>query len=214
MAYYGTGYYGTGSSGMFSQAIFTLQQAGIVDVIIPFILVFTIVFAVLQKTKILGEDTETKRPKKNFNAVIALVMGLAVVIPHVTGTYPTPESDVVNIINQALPNVSVVLIAIMMMLLIIGVFGGDVKFANTSLAGWAVIFAIVATAWIFGAAAGWYQLPYYLSFLMDYNTQALIVIILVFAVLIWFITKEDKPKDSKKPTGIEELAKIIGYKKE
>jgi len=72
-------------------------------------LVFTIVFATLQKTKILGED-ENKKPRKNFNAVIALVMGLAVVIPHVIGSYP-PDGDVVNIINNALPNVSVVLVA-------------------------------------------------------------------------------------------------------
>jgi membrane protease YdiL (CAAX protease family) len=216
MAYYGTGYYGSGSGGIFAQGIFKLQEMGIADVILPFILVFTIVFAVMQKTKILGTEkvgTEDK-PRKNFNAVIALVMALAVIIPHVTGTYPSPESDVVNIMNQALPNVSVVLIAVIMMLLIIGVFGGDVSIAKTSLAGWAVVFSVLATIFIFGSAANWYNLPNWLYFLNDSDTQALIVIILVFAILIWFITKEDKPKDPKKYGGIEDLGRIMGYKKD
>jgi hypothetical protein len=181
---------------------------GVLDVILPFILVFTIVFATLQKTKILGED-ENKKPRKNFNAVIALVMGLAVVIPHVIGSYP-PDGDVVNIINNALPNVSVVLVAVIMLLLIIGVFGSKVDVAGSSLAGWAVVFAVIATLVIFANAANWFILPGWLDFLNDTETQSLIVVILVFAIIIWFVTKEDKPKDQKKPGTIEELGKILG----
>jgi hypothetical protein len=207
MAFYNTGYYygsGSGSSGFLAQGIYKLQEIGIVDVILPFILIFTIVFAVLQKTKILGHDeTPEKRPKKNFNAVISLVMALAVVIPHVTGTYPTPESDVVNIINMALPNVSVVLIAVVMMLLMIGVFGGGVDFAKSRLAGWAVGFAILATVFIFGTAAYWWELPVWMNFLYDSDTQALIIILLVFGALIMFITSDDKPKNPKEYSTIK-----------
>jgi len=215
MAYYGTGYYGSGSNGILAQGIFRLQEIGIMDVILPFILIFTIVFAILQKTKILGhDDTPEKKPKKNFNAVIALVMGLAVVVPHITGTYPTPESDIVNIVNTALPNVSVVLIAVVMMLLMIGVFGGGVDFSKSKIAGWAVGFAILATLFIFGTAAYWWELPNWLNFLYDSDTQALIVILLVFGALIAFITSDDKPNDPKKYSTIEDLGRIMGYKKE
>jgi amino acid transporter len=90
--------------GVLQQGVYVLENLGVVDVILPFILVFVIVFAVLQKTKILGENKEGK-PMKNFNSVIALVMGLAVVIPHVMGSYPDPNMDIVNIINIALPNI-------------------------------------------------------------------------------------------------------------
>ena len=176
--------------GVFQEGLISLEQAGILDVVVPFILVFVIVYAVLQKTKILGEDKDGK-PRKNFNGVIALVMGLAVVIPHVIGSYPSPDSDVVNIINQALPNVSAVLVAVIMLLLIIGVFGGHVNIAGSSLSGWAVMFAIIATVVIFGAAANWFNLPYWLFFLEDTETQSLIIVILVFALIIWFITKEE-----------------------
>lgn len=44
-----------------------------VEIVLPFILVFVVVFAVLQKSKILGEG------KKQIDALVALVMGLLVV---------------------------------------------------------------------------------------------------------------------------------------
>lgn len=196
--------------GIFEEGMISLEEMGILDVILPFILVFVIVFAVLQKTKILGED-ENGKPRKNFNSVIALVMGLAVVIPHVIGTYPSPESDIVNIINQALPHVSVVLVAVIMLLLIIGVFGGGVNIAGSSLAAWAVLFAILATIFIFGTAANWFDLPQWMWwFEVNQELQSLIIVILVFALIIWFITKEDKPKQEKKgPTFMEGLAKVM-----
>jgi hypothetical protein len=219
MAYYNTGYntgvHYSGDGGVLAQGIFKLQEIGVMDIILPFILVFTIVFAVLQKTKILGhDDTPEKRPRKNFNAVLGLVMALAVVVPHITGSYPSEGSDVVNIINSALPNISVVLIAVVMMLLMIGVFGGEVNIFKSGLAGWAVAFAIAATIFIFGTAAYWWELPQWMDFLQDSDTQALIVILLVFGALIAFITADDHPKDKGKYSFIEDLGRIGGYRRD
>jgi hypothetical protein len=206
-------YYGSSSGGILSRGVYKLQEIGVLDIIIPFILVFTIVFAVLQKTKILGTEEDMKTPKKNFNAVIALAMALAVVIPHVVGMYPSESSDVVNIINSALPNISVILIAVIMMLLMIGVFGGEVNVAKSGMAGWAVLFAILATVFIFGSAAHWWELPNQLGFLMDSDTQALVVVLLVFGAIIAFIMGDNKPKDPKKYSTIEDLGRIMGYNK-
>ena len=197
---------------IFQNFIASLDSMGVTDVLLPFILVFTIVFAVLQKTKILGEEKDG-RPRKNFNSVIALVMGLAVVIPHVLGSYPDPRYDVVNIINTALPNVSIVLVAVIMMLLIIGVFGGEVNIAGSSLAGWAVLFAIAATIFIFGSAAEWFQLPEWLYFIEDPATQSLIIVVLVFALIIWFVTKEDKEKKPGELSFMEGLGKVMSKSK-
>jgi len=87
-----------------------------------------------------------------------------------------------------------------------------VDFAGSSLSGWAVIFAMLATIIIFGNAANWFDLPPWLYFLEDTQTQSLIVVILVFALIIWFITKEDKPKDQKKSM-LDEFGKVMGYKR-
>lgn len=211
MAYYDSGYfYGSGGNGILARGIEQLYDIGVADVILPFILIFTIVFAVLQKTKILGvEETNNNKPRKNFNAVIALVMALAVIIPHIIGAYPSPESDIVNIINTALPNISIILVAVIMLLLIIGVFGGGVDIAGSSLASWAVLFAIASTVFVFGSAARWWDLPVYMNFMLDSSTQALVVVILVFAILIWFITKEDTPP-STQPTFWDNLGKVMG----
>ena len=179
-----------------------LYEWGVMDVLLPFILVFTIVFATLQKTKILGEG------KKQFNVILSLVMALGVVIPHVTGSYMEWGFDPVQVINNALPQVSIIVVAIIMLLLIIGVFGNQIDIAGGSLAGWVVILAIIAVTLIFGTQVGWFRLPLWLVFLQNPELQALIVMILVFGVIIWFITKEDK--DPTKEKGLGKWAENIG----
>ncbi len=161
-------------------ALALLESYGIRDVILPFILIFTLVYAVLFKAKLLGE-------RKNFNVVVALVIALAVVIPHVTGTYP-PEVDVVNIINTALPQIALVLVAIISVMILVGIWGGESPWAN--LTGLIVFIALISVVYIFGSAAGWWPFFGFLSFLSDPDVQALLVIIFVFGLIVWFITRE------------------------
>jgi hypothetical protein len=195
---------------LFENFIMYLDEWGVTDVLLPFILIFTIVYATLQKTKILGEG------KKQFNVVIALVMALGVVIPHVTGSYSL-TFDPVLMINRALPHVSIILVAIIMMLLIVGVFGNEIDIAGTSLAGWVVIFAIVAVALIFGSdpQIGWFSIPWLAAFLLvNPEVQALVIMILIFGVIIWFITKEPKKDEEKRGFGkfIEGFGKSVQKK--
>jgi hypothetical protein len=189
----------------FTWFIHRLNDWGVADVLLPFLLVFTIIFAVLQKSHILGKE------KKNFNVMIALVMGLAVVFPHVLGTYPA-DADPVNIINQALPNVSIVIIAIMAILLLIGLLGGEVKWIGSSMSGWIAIICFLVVIYIFGDAAGWfsYGYPPWLSWLDNSDTQALIVILLVFGILVWYITKDDNAtKGAMLKNTMEDIGKLF-----
>jgi hypothetical protein len=164
-----------------------LEYLGVFDVILPFVLVFTIIYAVLHKIKLFGPD-----PAKNkqFDVVIALVMGLAVIFPHVLGYYP-PDRDIVLIINHSLPNVSIVVVAVVMALLIIGVFGKRFEIGGTSLSGWIALAAFAVVAFIFGSAANFWDMPVWLSMLNNPDLMALIIVVLVFAIIIWFITKDD-----------------------
>lgn len=172
------------AGGSLQDSIRWLQYWGVTDVLLPFLLIYVVVFAILQKVQIFGEKS------KRFNVVIALAMALAVVIPHVTGSYPSPDADVVNIINKALPNVSVFLVAIVMLFLLIGLWGGKARWKG---AGTTVITiaALILIAYIFARAAGWTgQLPYWLYFLEDPNTQALLIVVIIFFIIISYITKE------------------------
>ena len=128
----------------------TLERWGLTDVLLPFLLIFVIVYAILQKTKILGED------KKNLNVVVAIVIGLLVVIPHVTGRFPA-NSDPVVILNNALPSISIVLVAVIFLLILIGVFGQDYVFLGVTMPGWITFASLVVIILIFGGAAGWWS---------------------------------------------------------
>ncbi len=171
-------------------AIYLFDDMGFMDILIPFILVFTIVFAILQKTEILGKG------RKNFNVVIALCMGLIVVVGHVLRWFGQP--DAVDIMTSALPNISILLVAIVMFLLLIGLLGGKASWMGGSLSGWIAVISAIIVLIIFGRSAGWWVnggWPSWLSFMEDSQTQALIIIILIFGIVIWFITKDDKNDD-------------------
>jgi hypothetical protein len=189
--------------------IMTLDRWGVATVLLPFILVFTIVFAVLQKSEVLGAG------KKNFNVMVALAMALAVIFPHVLGTYP-PSADPVLIINNALPAVSVVMVAIIMFLLLIGIMGGQVKWLGSSISGWIAIFSLLVIIYIFGRATGWpgftSEMPRWLRWVDNPDVLAFIIIILVFGVLIWYITKDDSAstKGNILTSTMENFGKLFG----
>jgi hypothetical protein len=168
--------------GGFMQA---LDSWGVLDVMLPFLLIFTLVFAILQKTKILGDD------KKNFNVIIALVMALTLIIPHVTGKYPL-SYDPVNIINGFLPGISLLIVAIVMLFVLIGLWGGEATWIGGSPSAIIAILAAIGIIWIFGAAADWWNGWNWFTNFFGEDAVALIVIILVFGIIIWFITKSDK----------------------
>lgn len=164
----------------FSNLAHYFQTWGVMDFLLPFILVFTIVYAVMQKTKILGD-------KKNFNVIIALVLGLLFVVPHIIGAYPLGY-DPVQVMLDALPSISLVSVAAIMLLLLMGIFG--TKFAKAA----APVIAIAAlgfVAYIFGAALQVWTGPYEVFSWWTPETTELMVILLIFGLVIWFITKED-----------------------
>ncbi|MFH1501165.1 MAG: hypothetical protein ABIE22_04445 [archaeon] len=83
------------------------------EVVLPFLLVFTIVFAVLQKTKLFGEN------QKRINALVALAVGIILV----AFSYPT------GIIVKLMPFLAVVLVILFVFMLLFGfVSGGDQGF--------------------------------------------------------------------------------------
>lgn len=174
----------------FTELATYLQGYGVLDFLLPFVLVFTIVFAVLEKTKILG--------KKNFNVIVALVLALLFVVPHITGSYPLGY-DPVQIMNEALPSISLVAVAAIMLMLLMGIFGTEfVGPAKT----WIALASIGFVVYIFGAALRFWRGPYDVFSWWTAEATELMVIILIFGVIVWFITKDESEKfDLKKKAG-------------
>ena len=53
--------------------ISSFQDAGVFDIVLPFLLVFAIVFAILEKSKVFGTDAD-KNPKTNINAIVLILI--------------------------------------------------------------------------------------------------------------------------------------------
>lgn len=203
----------------FESLIYTLDNWGLLDVILPFILIFTLVFAIFEKTKILSDD---EHKNKKYSAVIAMVMAFAVVIPHVTGNYYY-GFDAVEIINSALPQVSLLLVAILMTLLTLGLWTGKRADGSKGPGKWFTLASGVIVILIFIGSIGWWNVPSWVYRLLSSEIIPLVVAILVFGLIIKFITGDGKkPEDiaarekklAARNKGIEEFLTGVGSKKE
>ena len=122
----------------FREIIDFFDEIGIFDVVLPFLLVFTIVFALLERTKVFGvEEIEGKKyTKKNLNSVAAFVMGFLVVA----------SSQLVEIITEVSSNFVVLLFLVVLFLLLVGSFYQE-KPEGVFLEGsWKTIFMVVVFA--------------------------------------------------------------------
>lgn len=149
-----------------------LQEVGAIDIFLPFILVFAIVFAVLEKTKVLGE-------KSNINVVVAFVIGVLLVA----------QPSVVAIINQFLPNVSLILVVALMLLLVLSMIAGK-EFGG--LGGWGMVIGAILTIGAIVVALN----PNF-DFLSAYDRSNLLQWAVGIGALLfagWFITRDTSGK--------------------
>ena len=102
------------------RALDFLKEFGFFEVILPFLLVFTLVFAILEKTKLFGEENVKgeKYPRKNVDSMIAFVIAFFVIA----------ATNVVSIIKEAMPKISLVLVILISFMLLAGSFMGDKQF--------------------------------------------------------------------------------------
>jgi hypothetical protein len=115
------------------QSIEFMKDFGMFDVVLPFLLVFAIIFAILEKTFILGKESDGA-PKKNLNSIVAFVIAMLAVA----------TNKVVSALNEALPNVVLLIIVSVSFLMMIGVFlkTGELDLHDKH-KGWYTLFTIL-----------------------------------------------------------------------
>ncbi len=154
-----------------------LQSEILTKFVYPFLLIFFIVFAVLEKTKVLGDD------KKQLNALVAFVIGLIFV-----GAV-FPKLVVANMILF----LTVALIVMFVVLLLWGfISSGDKGFEISKglkiflfiVLGIAVV---VAVFWAMGVGGGFFDFLFSSSWSNAFWTNFLFVVIIA-AALAWGIT--------------------------
>ncbi len=156
---------------------FITQNDSLFEMLLPFILIFSIIFAVLQATKILGG-------KKNIDAIIGIVFGLLLIRSTVA----------VDAINRFLPSVSLAVLVILMVLLVLGVFlGGKVEWAG-GMKSIAVVLSIIIVLWIFSESY-WrrFGLPNVFGTLSS-QTKGIIVFIVLLVIVVSYVSRDEENK--------------------
>lgn len=169
----------------FGRAIEFMAELGIFDTVLPFLLVFTMVFAFLEKTKIYGTDkyktesgTVVDMPKKNLNAMTAFVMAFFVVA----------STQLVALISVVISQAILVIILVFLTLLGIGSFA-EQQDKPFFLKGWVghtltviVFFSILL---IFLNSLGWLDLV--LDFVASSWDNEAVAALLMVLILIGFM---------------------------
>jgi hypothetical protein len=169
------------------------ERLGVYEILLPFLLVFTIVFAILEKSAILGFDTDKdgkyKMTKKNQNSMIAFVTAFIV----------TASAEVVRVMNRIIADTIILLVLALCFLMLIGIFHKQEKdgfFLNpeNKHQKWMyytfMVFMIVGIFFIFLNAVGWLDLiMYYLTEGFTAATTGSVIVILVFLGIILFVTQ-------------------------
>jgi len=183
-------YYGSGFGQVFDFR-YIIQQwmnIGIFDVLLPMVLIFAVVYAVLQKSKILGEN------KTGIDAIVALVIAfLTIGNPYVT-----------NAIMPLFSNIGLGILIIVGILLMVGLVLKDEK-------AWGkvgVFVVAVVVIWTLSRAADFYQQFYggsifgILPFTQEWwmmNSYWIIPLVLV-GVLIAAVIAGGQPPNANKKT--------------
>jgi hypothetical protein len=179
------------------------QRIGIYDVVLPFLLTFTIAFAIFEKSKILGtEKVEDKEyTKKNLNAMASFVIAFLVVA----------SSQLVEAVTRISSNIIILVLLGVFYLLLVGTFWTPSKESGekwTALTGkWNTLFMIIMFIGIViifldairdETGRSWLdRLWEYLSQFWTSTAVASIILIIFLIVFVWFMARGEKEKKSE-----------------
>ena len=149
----------------------------------PFLLVFFLVFAILEKTKLLGDEN------KQLNALIAFVIGLI----FVAFAYPT------EVVGNMILFLTVALVVMFVALLLWGfVSGGDLKSNILDnrpvkwIVGIAVVVAVaIALFWATGFENEIFDFLFKQTWSTAFWTNVLFIVVIAVAIAVVLKTKSD-----------------------
>ncbi|MEK6843959.1 MAG: hypothetical protein AABX83_00885 [Nanoarchaeota archaeon] len=154
-----------------------------IETVLPLLLIFTVVFAILEKTKILGDG------KRQIDAIVALVISLIFVA----------FGRATDIVVRMIPILGVALIVILIFMILLGSVYGEGQFSID----WrlkvaiGILIAILVIAMVLILTGG---LDYLLTFIYGDNSGLLIngVLVLVIIGAIVAVVWGGKDKESGK----------------
>jgi len=174
----------------FVGAIELLRRLGMFDIILPVILVYAILFGVLQRAALFTRKSGDKTiPHKELNATIALIIALLVVA----------AANVTGLIQKFMPFVGLISVLSVTFLMLVGLITGDLQTLlqsdsklGSTLKGALIITTGIAFLFTFGMAAGWWDLSIAKGIVLSgqgiftaENVSAGILILILIGTVLW-----------------------------
>lgn len=166
-----------------------LGNSGFITLFVPFILIFSIVYAALLMSNLFGDE---KKINNNIKIVISLSIALIAISNHIIN--PSSKFDVVNVLLNALPNVALIFVAVVAILMLVGMIGGQKVYEEYG--NYFTIAIIIIVSYLFLLSSG-VDVPR-LSF-MDQGTISALLSLLVFFLIIAYVTAKDDGSKKKYP---------------
>ncbi len=181
----------------FREVLVFFDKIGIYDVVLPFLLVFTIVFSIFEKTKVLGMEKvgDTEYTRKNMNAMVSFVIAFMVIA----------SSRLVEIITQVSSQMVILLMLSVFFLLLIGSFYEEGKGVfledNWKKLFMLIMFLGIVAIFLYAIKTkdGQPWLEWFFEYVsVNFNSTAVasIILVLVFILAIWYIVKEPRKGSS------------------
>jgi len=124
-----------------SYALMQWQAVGIFDILLPFMLIFAIIYAILQKTKLFGA-------RAGIDVIVSMVIAfMAIINPFV--------NDLMKILLQ---NMVIAILVIVAIMLIFGLLFGAKKPKAWNF--FALTTGLIVLIWLIGRIADYYELYY------------------------------------------------------
>ncbi len=180
--------------------LYQLQSSGLYEIALPFLLIFTITFAILEKTKIFGAGKD-QEPRSNINVVVSVILGLLII----------NQFEIVDRLNLFLPKVSLFIVVAIMFLILLGVFGANISegFSGILL----LIFAIVSLFVIYWALTPYVGLdfigPYWLES-WGYDNSSTLIFLVIIGIIIWAVVKKPRGNNDTFTKFGETIDKMFG----
>lgn len=159
-------------------------ELGVFSYVLPFLIVFAVVFAVLQKSKIFasrGADGNITQEQKGINVVISVSVALLSLLNDFVPTF----------FASIIPKFGIALVILLVMLIIMGFATPGEEFKGNKWLGWILFGIVVFWAWMNWSSFVGYG--YYGGFDLGYFLQeylgGLIVLGGVIAIIVYFAKK-------------------------
>lgn len=154
-----------------TEALNKLNELGVFSYVLPFLIVFSIVFGLLQKTKVFGQPNEAK----GVNIVIALAVGLISLMFDVVPTF----------FATIFPKFGVGLAVFLVLIILLGFFlnnNTNTDFSKLSWIGWVIGIGVIIWAfnewnWFGGFGGG------FGFFLQEYLILIIVLVLVIFAII-------------------------------